>query len=71
MSNPVISPFIPHTFHIEDLYLFDCHSFLLNYLHLYPEGHRFLPQDSEFLFDKEHAQITSQDNNCGVNPLTL
>jgi hypothetical protein len=39
---------------------------LFNYLLLYPEGCLFLPQDPEFLFDKVHAQIASEDNNCGV-----
>lgn len=57
---------MPHAFHIEDLYLFGCHYCLFNYLHLYPEGRLFLPQDPEFLFDKVHAQIASEDNNCGV-----
>jgi hypothetical protein len=69
-SNPVISQFIPHAFHIDDLYLFGCHFSLFNYLHMYPEGRLFLPQDPEFLFDKEQAQITSELNNCDVSLLS-
>jgi len=69
-SNPVISPFSPHAFRTEDLYLFGCHYCLFNYLHMYPEDRLFLPQDPEFLFDREHVRIASEDNNCGSSLLT-